>query len=89
MNNIARFGRKVIIMNSLFKILFFGLFVLMAIVFTYFISNQRESPTLTSLINSNDSGQIQINGYKIVNTYPHDQDAYTQGIPQEDRRSRV
>jgi glutamine cyclotransferase len=52
----------------------------MVIVFIYFISNQRESPTLTDSINSNDSNQIQVSGYKIINTYPHDQDAYTQGL---------
>jgi len=67
-------------MNDLRKILFIVLIVSIAIIFLYFNLNPYEPPKLISSINSNKSSQIQVNGYKIVNTYPHDQDAYTQGL---------
>jgi glutamine cyclotransferase len=67
-------------MNNLLKILLFGFIALIAIIFIYFVSYQREAETLTSSTNSNQSNQIQLSGYKIVNTYPHDQEAYTQGL---------
>ena len=62
-------------MNRFFKILVIGLVVLTGVFFIFHYSN------LEPFANSN---VIPIYTYKIVNTYPHDRSAFTEGLVFED-----
>ena len=61
-------------MNHLFRILFLGLLASLGAVFTLSCSNLPESPVPTS------SDVIPVYTYSVVNTYPHDRNAFTQGL---------
>ena len=62
-------------MNRFFKILVIGLLVLTVVFFIYYCSNP---------VPSTNSNAIPVYSYKIVNTYPHDQSAFTEGLVFED-----
>ena len=64
-------------MNRLFSILVVGLFALLGAVFVFSCSNLPESPVP-------DNSNAIIYTYNIVNTYPHDRDAFTEGLVFED-----
>ena len=65
-------------MNHIFRIFFLGLLALSGAIFACSCSNSPESQTPTS------SDVIPVYTYKIVNTYPHDRNAFTQGLIFED-----
>ncbi len=67
-------------MNRLFRILLLGLLLVLASFFAYSCSDLPESPTPTGSVDSIASDIIPIYTYKVVRTYPHDQNAYTQGL---------
>ena len=58
-------------MNRFFKMLVIGLLVLTAVFFIYHSSNLE--PSTISIV-------IPVYTYKVVNTYPHDQSAFTEGL---------
>ena len=58
-------------MNRFFKMLVMGLLVLTAVFFIYHSSNLEPSTI---------SNVIPVYTYKVVNTYPHDQSAFTEGL---------
>ncbi len=62
-------------MNRFFKILVIGLLVLTGVFFIYRYSNLEPSTN---------SNVIPVYIYKVVNTYPHDQSAFTEGLVFED-----
>jgi len=62
-------------MNRFFKILVMGLLVLTGVFFIYHCSNLEPSAN---------SNLIPVYTYKVVNTYPHDQNAFTEGLVFED-----
>lgn len=62
-------------MNRFFKILVMGLLALTGVFFIYRYSNIEAS------VNSN---VIPIYTYKVINTYPHDRNAFTEGLVFED-----
>jgi len=62
-------------MNRFFKIFVIGLLVLTGVFFIYHISNLEPSTN---------SNVIPVYTYKVVNTYPHDQSAFTEGLVFED-----
>jgi len=65
-------------MNRLFVIFILGLFALLGAVFVFSSSNLPESQVPSS------SDIIPVYTYNIVNTYPHDRNAFTQGLVFED-----
>ncbi|WP_455277742.1 glutaminyl-peptide cyclotransferase [[Eubacterium] cellulosolvens] len=67
-------------MNSFGKIFVIGLFALISIIIIYYALNPKVSMIFTNSINTDESRPIQINNCIIVNAYPHDQNAYTQGL---------
>ena len=62
-------------MNRFFKILVIGLLVLTGVYFIYHYSNLKSSTN---------SNAIPVYSYKVANTYPHDQSAFTEGLVFED-----
>jgi len=58
-------------MNRLFGIFFLGLFVMLGVIFPCSCSNLTKFPT---------PDVIPVYTYKVVNAYPHDRNAYTQGL---------
>jgi len=62
-------------MNRFFKIFVVGLLVLTGVFFIYHCSNLEPSTN---------SNVIPVYSYKVVNTYPHDQSAFTEGLVFED-----
>ena len=62
-------------MNRFFKILVIGLLVLTGVFFIYHYSNLEPSTN---------SNVIPVYTYKVVNTYPHDRSAFTEGLVFED-----
>jgi glutamine cyclotransferase len=64
-------------MNRLFVLLISGLFILLAVASGFSCSNNSESP-----VPSNSDAPIYT--HNIVNTYPHDRTAFTQGLVFED-----
>ena len=62
---------KVIFMNRHLRVFFAGLLALLGAVFVYSCSNSPESTT---------SDAIPVYTYNVVNTYPHDRTATTQGL---------
>jgi len=62
-------------MNRFFKILVIGLLVLTGVFFIYHYSN---------LETSTNSNVIPVYTYKVINTYPHDRSAFTEGLVFED-----
>ena len=67
-------------MNRIFRICFIGLLVISGIIFVYSCSDLLESPPPVSSIGSPASDVIPVYSYNIVNIYPHDRNAYTQGL---------
>jgi len=65
-------------MNRLLVIFIVGLFALLGTAFVFYCSNLPESPVPSN------SDVIPVYTYNIVNTYPHDPDAFTQGLVFED-----
>jgi glutamine cyclotransferase len=65
-------------MNRLFIIFILGLFALLGAAFVLSSSNLPESPVPSG------SDTIPVYTYNIVNTYPHDRNAFTQGLVFED-----
>jgi len=65
-------------MNRLFIIFILGLFALLGAAFVFSCSNLPESPVPSN------SDVIPVYTYNIVNTYPHDRNAFTQGLVFED-----
>jgi glutamine cyclotransferase len=61
-------------MNRHFRIFFAGILALSGVVFVCSCSNSPESTT---------SDAVPVYGYKVVNTYPHDRTAFTQGLVYE------
>jgi len=77
-------------MKRLFRIFFWGLFALL-VAFAFSCSNFPEEsksntsnnacpPTPTSSIDSTTFDVIPVYTYRVVNTYPHDRKAFTQGL---------
>jgi len=62
-------------MNRFFKIFLMGLLVLTGVFFIYHYSNLEPSTN---------SNVIPVYTYKVVNTYPHDRSAFTEGLVFED-----
>jgi len=62
-------------MNRFFKIFIIGLLVLTGVFFIYRYSNLQPSTN---------SNVIPVYTYKVVNTYPHDRSAFTEGLVFED-----
>jgi len=62
-------------MNRFFKIFFIGLLILTGVFFIYDYSNLEPSTN---------SNVIPVYTYKVVNTYPHDRSAFTEGLVFED-----
>jgi len=69
---------KVVFMNRLFKIPIVGLFALLGAVLVFSCLN------LQGCLFPGNSDVIPVYSYDIVNTYPHDPDAFTQGLVFED-----
>ena len=69
-------------MNNFLKIIFIGFLVILVIVFIAHWPKFLESPDYTNLVN-NTTSEIPIYKYKVVNTYPHDRNAFTQGLVYE------
>ena len=67
-------------MNRLFTLFFLGLLAILGVISSYSCSNLPEPPTPTSPVDSITSDVIPVYTYKVVNTYPHDRNAYTQGL---------
>jgi glutamine cyclotransferase len=65
-------------MNHLFRIFLLGLFASFGGVFVFSCSNLAESPVPTS------PDAIPLYTYNVLNTYPHDRNASTQGLVFED-----
>jgi len=65
-------------MNRLFSIFIVGLFALLGTAFVFYCSNLPESPVPSN------SDVIPVYTCNIVNTYPHDRNAFTQGLVFED-----
>ena len=61
-------------MNYFFRIFLLGLFALLEAAFVFSCSDLPESPVPTS------SGVIPVYTYNVLNTYPHDRNAFTQGL---------
>jgi glutamine cyclotransferase len=61
-------------MNHLFRIFLLGLLASLGVVLVFSCSNFPESPVPTS------SDAIPVYTYNVVNTYPHDRNAFTQGL---------
>lgn len=70
-------------MNRLFKIIFIGLLVISGANFIYFYLNSPESQFLTGLGNPATSEIVPVYQYRVVNIYPHDRNASTQGLVYE------
>jgi glutamine cyclotransferase len=66
---------KEIMMNRFFRIFFIGLFALLEVLRVGYCSN-LEFPTTFSV--------IPVYTYQVLNTYPHDQSAFTEGLVFED-----
>ena len=66
-------------MNRFFKIFIIGLLVLTGVFFIYHYSNLEPSTN---------SNVIPIYTYKVVNTYPHDQSTFTEGLVFEEGLAR-
>ena len=71
-------------MNRIFKIFSLALLVLLGIVFICACSNSQESSTPEGSPNPSTSSVIPVYTYKVVNTYLHDRNAFTQGLAFED-----
>ncbi|MDH4268876.1 MAG: glutaminyl-peptide cyclotransferase [Dehalococcoidia bacterium] len=69
---------KVIIMNRLFRIFIAGRFALLGAVFIF------SCLSLQGCLIPGNSNVIPVYTYDITNTYPHDSDAFTQGLVFED-----
>lgn len=69
-------------MNNFLKIFFIGFLVILVTVFIVHLPKFLESPDHTSLVN-NTTSEIPFYKYKVVNTYPHDRNAFTQGLVYE------
>jgi len=65
-------------MNRIFIIFILGLFILLGAAFVFSYSNLPESQVPSS------SDVIPVYTYNVVNTYPHDRNAFTQGLVFED-----
>ncbi len=70
-------------MNRFFKIISIGLLVILGAIFIYSYLNFLESPFLTRLENQTTSEIIPVYRYKVINTYPHDRNAFTEGLVYE------
>lgn len=66
-------------MNYLFRIFFLG-FLAVLVSFVYSCSDFPESPTPAGSVDSITPDTTPLYTYKIINTYPHDRNAYTQGL---------
>ncbi len=67
-------------MKRLFRILLLGLLLVLAAFFTYSCSDLTKQPTPTGSVDSIAPDRIPVYTYKVVSTYPHDRNAYTQGL---------
>ncbi len=67
-------------MNSFFMIFFWGFLALSGSIFVSSCSNFPESPAPTSSVDSATWDVTPVYTYKVVNTYPHDRNAFTQGL---------
>ena len=77
-HGIEEFGGKVILMSRLFRTFILGLLTLLAAAFTFSCLSPPESPVPSNL------DVIPVYTYNIINTYPHDRNAFTQGLVFED-----
>jgi Glutamine cyclotransferase len=66
------------------RIFSLALLVLLGIVFICACSNSQESSTPEGSANPSTSSIIPVYTYKVVNAYPHDRNAFTQGLVFED-----
>jgi glutamine cyclotransferase len=69
-------------MNNFLKIFCIGFLVIIVTVFIAHLPIFLESPDHTNLVN-NTTSKILFYKYNIVNTYPHDRNAFTQGLVYE------
>ncbi len=69
-------------MNNFLKIFCIGFLVILVTVFIVHLPIFLESPDQTNLVN-NTTSKILFYKYNIVNTYPHDRNAFTQGLVYE------
>ena len=69
-------------MNNFLKIFFIGFLVILVTVFIIHLPKFLESTNHTNLVN-NTTSEIPFYKYKVVNTYPHDRNAFTQGLVYE------
>ena len=67
-------------MNRIFKIFSLALLILLGIVFICACSNSQESSAPEGSANPSTPSIIPVYTYKVVNTYPHDRNAFTQGL---------
>ncbi len=67
-------------MGHPFRIFFLGLLAISGAIFVYSCSNSPESPALPGSVDSTTSAVVPVYTYRVVNTYPHDRNAYTQGL---------
>lgn len=70
-------------MNRFFKIIFIGLLVISGAIFIYSYLNFPESSVLTGSENPATSEIIPVYRYRVINIYPHDKNASTQGLVYE------
>jgi glutamine cyclotransferase len=78
LHNIREIVRRVIFMRRLFRIFIVGSFALVGVAFVFCCLN------LQGCLIPGNSDVIPIYSYDTVNTYPHDRDAFTQGLVFED-----
>jgi len=71
-------------MNRILIIFFLGLIAISGVGFIYSCASLPESPANTTPADDITSDVTPVYMYEVVNTYPHDRNAYTQGLAFED-----
>jgi len=71
---------RVILMNNFLRIFFLGLLAVLAAIFACSCSNLPEPSPPPSPTDSETTKATPIYTYKVVNAYPHDRKAFTQGL---------
>ena len=66
-------------MNFIFRVSFPWFFAILAL-FSPSCSSLPESETNTNLVDIGTSEAVPVYGYKVIHTYPHDHNAFTQGL---------
>jgi len=67
-------------MNKIFGLSVFGLVTLLGAFLIFSFVDLSRLPSPTNIVDSKISGTIPVYTFRVVNTYPHDRNAFTQGL---------